>query len=300
MQSNTEAELHPGSRLGDSYRIKALLGRGGMGDVYLVEQEGSGNLRAAKVMHARSGASPEHLLRFRQEALSMLRLGTHTFVVQAYEILELGRDTVIVMEYVAPVQGCTSAQDYIVRTQDYNDQTLGIWAVQFCVGMEYALANSIEAHRDIKPANLLIDSGVYLKIADFGVALAASHVPESFTFRQDEPTLFQQLHSIDGRSICGTPGYIAPELLLSGQASPQSDMFSFGVTLWQLAARRMELPFPVMFRESVAAFQEDILRALDRGEVRELNSLFFPVIRRCLSKVPDSRYPRFPGPARSH
>jgi light-regulated signal transduction histidine kinase (bacteriophytochrome) len=88
---NKEVGYSPGSRLGDSYRVMALLGRGGMGDVYLVEQEGSGNMRAAKVMRVRSGTTPDHLRKFRQEALSMLRLGAHPFVVQAHEILRFSR-----------------------------------------------------------------------------------------------------------------------------------------------------------------------------------------------------------------
>jgi tetratricopeptide (TPR) repeat protein len=246
-------------------------------------------------MRVREGLSPEQLHKFRQEALAMLELGAHPFVVQAYELLELGRDTAIVMEYVPPVQGCTSAQHYIVRTQDYSDRTLGVWAVGLCVGMEHALANSIEAHRDIKPANLLVGSSIFLKIADFGLALAVSHVPELLAAHADEPTLFQRLRSIDGRSTCGTPGYIAPELLLGGKASPQSDMFSVGVTLWQLAARSMDLPFPVLFRGDVDALQEDILQEVHRGELRELDSPFFPVIRRCLAGRPGDRYTGFPA-----
>jgi serine/threonine protein kinase len=94
------------------------------------------------------------------------------------------RSTVLVMEYVAPVSGCTTVQDYIARTQDYDDGTIGMWAVQFCVGMEHALGCGVAAHRDIKPGNLLIDSGVFLKIADFGLALAVSRHRGSLTTYQ--------------------------------------------------------------------------------------------------------------------
>lgn len=295
MEDNHPPGYAPGSYLSDSYRVRTLLGRGGMGEVYLVEHVETGDLRAAKVMRARAGAPIERLRAFHQEALAMLNLGTHPFVVRLYELLELGRDTVLVMEFIAGAQGCTSIQDYIQRTQDYTDRQLGVWAVELCVGMEHALAHGMEAHRDIKPANLLVGMDGLVKIADFGLALAASRVPDAIGNRGDEPMFFQQLMSIDGRSTCGTPGYIAPELMLGGRASPQSDMFSLGVTLWQLADRSMEMPFPVAFAGDIPAYQEALLRSVMAGEIRPLDSPFYPVIRRCLHSEPAKRFDGFPA-----
>ena len=295
MENKTPIGYAPGSRLSESYRVLTLLGRGGMGEVYLVEHVETGDLRAAKVMVARTGAPIERLRAFHQEALAMLNLGTHPFVVRLYELLEIGRDTVLVMEFIAGTHGCTTLQDYIQRTQDYTDRLLGVWAVQICVGMEHALAHGMEGHRDIKPANLLVGIDGFVKIADFGLALAASRVPDVIGDRRDEPTFFQQLRSIDGRSTCGTPGYIAPELLLGGRASPQSDMFSLGVTLWQLAARSMEMPFPVAFAGDVPAYQAAVLRSVMAGEIRPLDSPFYPLIRRCLQAEPAKRFGDFPA-----
>ena len=76
-----------------------------MGDVYLVEHSGSGDLRAAKVMRVRSSATGADLVGFRQEALSLLNVGTHLFVIRLFDVREQARDTVLVMEYVAPVSG---------------------------------------------------------------------------------------------------------------------------------------------------------------------------------------------------
>jgi len=119
-----------------------------MGEVYLVEHVSSGELHAAKVMRARSSTSAAELMGFRQEALALLNVGTHPFLVRFLQLHEQARDTVLLMEYVAPSSGCTTAQDYIIRTQDYTDKILGIWAVQFCVGMEHALRCGLVAHRD--------------------------------------------------------------------------------------------------------------------------------------------------------
>jgi tetratricopeptide (TPR) repeat protein len=280
----------PGELICDEYVVRLFLGQGGMGEVYLVEHSGSGDLRAAKVMRVRSSATDSDLVGFRQEALSLLNVGTHLFIVRLFEVREQARNTVLLMEYVSPVSGCTTVQDYITRTQDYDDRKIGIWAVQFCVGMERALGSGLAAHRDIKPGNLLIDSG-FLKIADFGLALAVSQHPGIVDDLPKGPSQLQWLESEKGYLICGTPGYIAPELFAGGKASSQSDMFSFGVTLWQLAARLLESPYEVRFSDDPAKYQHAILNHV----VRPVDSPYFEVIRQCLAPDPASRYPDFPA-----
>ena len=285
----------PGELLCDEYVVRLLLGQGGMGKVYLVEHSGSGDLRAAKVMRVSSSATGADLVGFRQEALSLLNVGTHPFIVRLFDVREQAKDTVLVMEYVAPVSGCTTVQDYIARTQDYNDRLIGVWAVQFCVGMEHALRCGVAAHRDIKPGNLLIDSGVFLKIADFGLALAVSQHPAVVDDSPKTPSQLQWLKSVDGHLTCGTPGYMAPELFAGGKASPQSDMFSFGMTLWQLAARSLDSPYEVTFGGDAIEYQRAILKKASAHAVRRIDSPYFEVIRRCLAPDPTRRYPDFPA-----
>jgi tetratricopeptide (TPR) repeat protein len=285
----------PGDILCGEYVVRLLLGQGGMGEVYLVEHASSGDLRAAKVTRIRSGATDADLVGFRREALSLLNLGNHPMVVRVYDVQEDGRDTVLLMEYVAPESGCTTLQDRIARTQDYNDRLIGAWAVEFCVGMEHALSCGMAAHRDIKPGNLLIGSSPFLKIADFGLALAASHHPAVVDDTPRRVSQLQWLKSADGRLTCGTPGYIAPELFAGGKASPQSDMFSFGVTLWQVAARSLAPPYEVRFGGDAMEYQRAILKKADAHEVRCIDSPYFEVIRRCLAPDPARRYPDFPA-----
>jgi tetratricopeptide (TPR) repeat protein len=244
-------------------------------------------------MRARSGASAAELAAFRQEALSVLNVGAHPFLARLFEVHEQGRNTVLVMDYVAPSSGCTTIQDYITRTQDYTDRLLGLWSVQFCVGMEHALKCGLVAHRDIKPGNLLVDAGVFLKIADFGLALAAQRHPGIVGDTPKHVSHFQQLHSEDGRRTCGTPGYIAPELLTGGKASVQSDMFSFGVTLWQMAARSVASPYGIHFRGDPTEYQKAVLVKALVHKVRRIASPYFEVIHRCLAPDPARRYPDF-------
>jgi tetratricopeptide (TPR) repeat protein len=246
-------------------------------------------------MRVGSNATAADLVGFRQEALSLLNVGTHPFVVRLFDVREQARDTVLVMEYVSPVSGCTTVQDYIARTQDYDDGTIGMWAVQFCVGMEHALGCGLAAHRDIKPGNLLIDSGVFLKIADFGLALAVSQYPGIVDGLPKSPSQLQRLQSANGHLMCGTPGYMAPELFTGRKASPQSDMFSFGITLWQLAARSLASPYDVSFSGNPIEYRRAILKKAHAHAVRRTDSPYFEVIRQCLAPDPAHRYPDFPA-----
>ena len=264
-----------------------------MGEVYLVEHARSGELRAAKVMVARRNATEADVAGFRQEALSLLNVGTHPFIVRLFEIRDQGRDTVLFMEFVAPVSGCTTVGDYIARTQDYDDATICLWAVQFCVGMEHALKYGLTAHRDIKPGNLLVDSGAFLKIADFGLALAVSDHPAIANDTPRLPTQLQRLQSLDGRLFCGTPGYVAPELYAGSKASPQSDMFSFGVTLWQLAARSLASPYDVRFEGDPVEYGFAICDSALAHAVWRIDTPYFEVIRRCLAPDAAGRYSDF-------
>lgn len=283
-----------GDVLCDEYIVRLPLGQGGMGEVYLVEHASSGELRAAKVMRVRDDATPADLVGFRQEALSLLSIKAHPMIVKLFDVRERGKDIVLLMEYVAPEAGCTTLHDFIVRNQDYNDRLLGAWAVQFCVGMEHALACGMAAHRDIKPSNLLWGSGPWLKIADFGLALAVSRHPSIIDDLLKRPSQLQWMQSADGRRTCGTPGYIAPEIFVGGKASPQSDMFSFGVTLWQLAARSQASPYDVDFRGGSDEYQRAIFEKAMAHGVTRIDTSFFEVIRRCMAPDPAHRYPDFP------
>lgn len=152
----------------------------------------------------------------------------------------------------------------------------------------------VAAHRDIKPGNLLIDSSVFLKIADFGLALALSRRPGVVDDLPKRPSQLQKLQSANGRLTCGTPGYIAPELFVGGKASAQSDMFSFGATMWQLAARSLDSPFAISFSGDPLEYQ---LAVLDRALSQAVKRIRYAVLRshssmpRAQSRSPVSQLP---------
>ncbi|WP_308720752.1 protein kinase domain-containing protein [Komagataeibacter xylinus] len=286
----------PGDKLGNDYVIRRPLGQGGMGEVYLVEHLLSGQLRAAKVMRGLGNATESDLADFRREARSLLDLGDYPFVTRLFEVREEGRNTVLLMEYVAPDEsGCTTLGDRISRTQDYDERLIGIWSVAFCVGMEHALRCGIAAHRDIKPGNLLLGASPFLKIADFGLAMTSGWQKPSINDTSKPPCQLHILKSESGELICGTPGYIAPELFANARASQQSDMFSFGITLWQLAARTLASPYDVPFQGDIDNYQSTILEKIHEKGPTFITSPYSDVISRCLNPDPQKRFSDFPA-----
>jgi tetratricopeptide (TPR) repeat protein len=179
------------------------------------------------------------------------------------------------------------------------DQTLK-WAVQFCLGMEHAQTRGIKCHRDIKPANILVTQDGTLKISDFGLAAAAevawrgtggrggslvTHGPEgSFGF---------SLMQTGGKARCGTPGYMAPEVYRGEGADIRSDIYSFGLVLWQMAAGSPVPPFVVPYRGDLEGYLRGIYEQQMTGRVPRVDGFLRSVIVRCLCPKPAERYGGF-------
>jgi serine/threonine protein kinase len=142
------------------------------------------------------------------------------------------------MDYIAPDErGRVSLLDHLAQARGPLDTERALsWAIQFCFGMEHAYRHGIACHRDIKPANILITQHGALKITDFGLAVAAAaswkEKGGSLKAGKEEGSFELSLIQAEGRRICGTPGYIAPELFMGEDANARSDVYSFGLVLW--------------------------------------------------------------------
>ncbi|MCP4591842.1 MAG: serine/threonine protein kinase, partial [bacterium] len=207
------------------YTIGAVLGEGGMARVYRAEHTTTGDPAALKVLKPELMASEDICARFEREARAMTRIA-HPNVVTVFECPRDHDTTAIAMELL---DGGT-LRDWADRRQgawtrsDFND-VVG-FALQAARGL--AAAHEIGlVHRDIKPANLLFASDGALKIVDFGVAQAL----ESATWVTGL-----------GHHI-GTPAYMSPEQCRGERASKASDIYSLGVTLYELLTAK--LPFEV-------------------------------------------------------
>lgn len=282
-----------GDTIGGQYRVHKALGRGGFGIVYLVSAIDTGTVYALKTFLDEYIFDESRKMLFEKEAKIWVRLGWHQFIVQAHHVRFLDGRMFVAMDYV-PVDenGLLSMRDHIVHFgRKIKDQQIGMWLFQFCEAMEYAHLRGVVAHRDIKPDNVLVVDGFMLKISDFGLASALDGAS-----RTNSPNVAgarPSVRRLDGTQICGTPGYMAPEILRAEGSGVASDLYSFGVMLWQIAAGTTDLPYGVQFQGDPERYTKDLYVRQMQGYVPKLESPFWPVIRRCLDPDPKARFSNF-------
>ena len=201
----------PGTMLADRYRVVALLGRGGMGQVYRAEDTKLGQAVALKFI--RGTLSPERLQRLYAE----VRIGrevAHPNVCRLYDIVELDGQNFIAMEYVDG-EDLGSLLSRIGRLPP--DKALEI-ARALAAGL-HAVHEKGVVHRDLKPANVMIDGRGRARLTDFGLAL------------EDEGPG-------DANLFAGTPAYMAPEQLAGRGATARSDLYALGLILFEMFTGR--------------------------------------------------------------
>jgi hypothetical protein len=198
------------------YEIKSLIGRGGMGDLYLARDPNTSRLVVLKLLNA-SLNSPDLRDRFAREARALAALN-HPNIVTIYDYGEFQRSPFIVMEYV---RGETLSEEIKRRAPLTLGQKLKLIA-ELCAGLAHAHEAEI-IHRDIKPANLMVELQGRLKILDFGIA----RVAEGSLTRMGP-----QMTQVNMR--IGTPGYMSPEQIEGGEIDGRSDLFAVGTVLYEL------------------------------------------------------------------
>jgi eukaryotic-like serine/threonine-protein kinase len=203
--------LPPGTRLGP-YEIVALLGAGGMGEVYRGRDSRLDRDVAIKVLPAPVAHDPDRLRRFEHEARAIASLN-HPHICQLYDI----GPGYLVLEYIdgEPLRGPVVAPEAVRQ------------AIQIARALEAAHDRGI-LHRDLKPANVLISRDGTVKLLDFGLA-------KLLRLTQDDPDDLTHMvaHTIAG-AILGSPGYMSPEQAAGKPLDIRSDIFSFGIVLHEL------------------------------------------------------------------
>jgi len=221
--------LAPGTKLG-RYEIRSKLGEGGMGEVYLSRDTQLDRDIALKVLTAEVARDPQRLHRFLQEARAASAL-SHPNVAHIYEIGEAGGTHFIAMEYIEGEQ-----LDRRIATQPLAMTQLLEIAIQIADALDEAHAKGI-THRDIKSANVMITSRGRVKVLDFGLAKLAG--PSSATHTSDSE-MATRVKTSPG-VVMGTVNYMSPEQALGREVDHRSDIFSFGVVLYEMATG--QLPF---------------------------------------------------------
>ena len=258
------------------YRVLEQLGSGGMGVVYKAEDPDLRRYVALKLLSEDLASDPDALQRFRREARAASALN-HPNICTIHEIgtAEDGR-TFMVMEFL---EGKTLKQ-LIAQGPLAPDELLPI-ASSIAEGLEAADQAGI-LHRDIKPANIFINSRGHVKILDFGLAKFRF---DQASVRQGEPTLTMEGDLTNPGGALGTVPYMSPEQIRAHPLDSRTDLFSFGVVLYELAAGHQP------FRGKSAG---EIFDAILNRQPAALPPVATPelvhIISKCLEKDRDLRY----------
>jgi eukaryotic-like serine/threonine-protein kinase len=269
--------LAAGRRLG-SYEVLAPLGAGGMGEVYRARDTRLGRDVAIKVLASDRLADEARRAQFVREARAASAL-SHPHIVVIHEIETLDGIDFIVMELVS---GKTLAER--IRPGMRLAETLRI-AIAVADALARAHAAGI-VHRDLKPANVMVGDDGTVKILDFGLAkLVADEAGEA---DDDVATATADaLSSKRSGAIAGTPGYMSPEQATGAPVDSRSDVFSFGIVLYEMATGRRAFPGSSTADTLAKVVSADPAppRKVARGVPEELEKL----ILRCLRKEPGRR-----------
>jgi len=270
------SSLGPGARVGP-YEIVALLGEGGMGQVYRARDERLSREVALKVVHADLAQDVERLRRFEHEAKAAGTLN-HPNIVAVYDTGQHDGAPYIVSELL---QGET-LRDRIASG------ALGVrkavdCGVQIARGLAAAHERGI-VHRDLKPENLFLTRDGLVKILDFGIAKLGG--PDEERAGTDVETLSRR--GTSPGTMLGTVGYMSPEQVRGLPTDQRSDLFSFGAVLFEMLAGRRAFKGTTAADTLSAILRQDPTEALGDGPVIPPGLL--RVVRRCLEKAPEDRF----------
>jgi serine/threonine-protein kinase len=256
-----EGRFLPGRLVAGRYRIIALLGKGGMGEVYRADDLTLGQAVAMKFLPDEAGRDEGLLERFRNE-VRMARRVSHPNVCRVYDVGEVDGQTFFTMEYVDG-EDLASLLRRIGRLPP--DKALDI-ARHLCAGLAAAHTKGV-LHRDLKPANIMLDGRGHVVITDFGLAGVADDIRG------------QEVRS-------GTPAYMAPEQLAGREVSTRSDIYALGLVLYEVfTGKRAFADSPA----KLAPVHGDRTPSRPSSVVKDLDPIVEKVILRCLEAEPAAR-----------
>ncbi|MEY3774877.1 MAG: hypothetical protein RLZZ129_1657 [Verrucomicrobiota bacterium] len=206
----------PGQKVFGRYTLVKILGRGGMGVVWLARDEKLERDIALKFLPEVVAADPRAVDELKRETRRSLEL-THPHIVRIYDFVEDARTAAIAMEYIP---GATLAKLALEQPQRaFDPNALTAWVKQLCEALDYAHRKAKVVHRDLKPANLMIDGAGELKVADFGIAASVS----------DSVSRVSQQGGTSG-----TPVYMSPQQMMGEKPAVTDDIYALGATLYDL------------------------------------------------------------------
>ncbi len=252
-----------GMILGDRYEILEKIGTGGMSDVYKAKCRKLNRFVAVKVLKQEFSENSSFVSKFRVEAQAAASL-MHPNIVNVYDVGEDNGVHYIVMELV---EGIT-LKKYIEKKARLSVKEAVSIAIQACMGIEAAHNNHI-IHRDIKPQNIIISKEGKVKVTDFGIAKAAT----SNTITSN---------------VMGSVHYTSPEQARGGYSDEKSDIYSMGITLFEMLTGRVPFNGDTTVAIAIKHIQEPM--PSPREFVPEIPVSVESIVLKCTQKSPDRRY----------
>ena len=255
----------PGSVVAGRYRLVALLGRGGMGEVYRADDLTLNQTVALKFLPPSefAGGDADHMARLERlhNELRVARQVSHKNVCRLYDLGDADGRRFLTMEYVDG-EDLASLLRRIGRIPQ--DKAIQI-ARQLCAGVAAAHERGV-LHRDLKPNNVMIDGDGNVRITDFGIATGTGEA---------------------GTDIAGTPQYMAPEQFSGHRASIKTDIYALGLILFEIFTGRRANDAKTI--ADVRQLHETATITMPSSIVRDLDPAVERVILRCLERDPDRR-----------
>jgi serine/threonine protein kinase/tetratricopeptide (TPR) repeat protein len=272
--------LQPGARVG-AYEIVSPIGAGGMGEVYRARDTRLDRTVAIKVLPAEMSSDPDRRERFDREARAISSLN-HPHICILHDVGSQDGTSYLVMEYL---EGETLASR-LSKGPLPIDQVLR-YAIEIADALDAAHAAGI-IHRDLKPANIFVTKRGQTKVLDFGLAkLAQDNRAAALTLDDNGPTL-NEVHLTDPGTAIGTVAYMSPEQARGENLDAQSDLFSFGVVLYEMATGRQAFA-----GRTTAVIFNEILNKTPTAPARlnpDVPLKLDEIIDRCLEKDRELRY----------
>ena len=255
--------LNAGDFLQNRYEIINCIGSGGMADVFRARDHKLNRFVAVKVLKAEFRSDKEFVSKFRVEAQAAAGLA-HPNIVNVYDVGDENGVYFIVMELV---EGITLKTYILSKGKLSVREATGI-SLQVASGLEAAHNNGI-IHRDVKPQNIIISTDGTAKVADFGIARAAS----SDTINSN---------------VMGSVHYSAPEQSRGGFSDAKSDIYSLGITMYEMLTGRVPFDGDSTVEVALKHLQEEIISP--REYLPDLPRAVEQIILKCTQKSPDRRY----------